>query len=283
MATYAQNLFGVRPDWIFTHVARPVLSKAIWRDLGILHEMEPLLAERDEHAVYFMLGSLGGQRRGQDIRQMERVYGWPVHHETGYPDLCGGEEILMGLFENFNRDHEYARVVLVNQFGWSQPLCGHRMPAEMSFADIRQGTDVEFGMSVYEPFGISQLEPLSFGAICVPTNICGCMGFVRNVSDGAPVPNVLEADYTKLGKEVSIEQAMSIGDRQRDPVETAEAKRLATELMKRLPRSDEQMERLMDTGASLAEHMSWANVVTRFVMPALKRTKELSDLDMCTT
>ena len=60
MTQYAQNLFGDRPDWILTHVARPVLSKAVWRDLGLLHSMEPLLKERNERAVYFMLGSLGG-------------------------------------------------------------------------------------------------------------------------------------------------------------------------------------------------------------------------------
>lgn len=283
MAQYGQNLFGDRPEWIFTHVARPVLSKAIWRDLRVLHEMEPLLRGRGERAVYFMLGSLGGQRRPQDIRQMERVYGWPVHHEPGYPDLCGGEEDLMDTFENFNRDHEHAHVVLVNQFGWSRELCGRRMPADMSFADIRQGTDVEFGMSVYEPFGISQLEPLSFGAICVPTNICGCMGFVRQVTGGRNVPNVLEADFTILPHEVDIRGAMAIGAAERDPVETLEARRVAGELMERLPRSDEQMQELIETGAELAEQMSWEKVVEQYLLPALERTQTLADLDASPT
>ncbi len=283
MATYAQNLHGHRPDWILTHVARPVLSKAIWRDLRVLHEMEPLLAARGERAAFFMLGSLGGQRRPRDIRQMERVYGWPVHHEVGYPDLCGGEEGLMGQFEAFNRDHEYARVVFVNQFGWDRELCGQRMPEDMSFADIRQGTDVEFGMSVYEPYGISQLEPLSFGAICVPTNICGCMGFVNAVSGGKPGPNVLEADFTRLPGEVTIGEALRIGDGFRDPVETIEAKRLAIALMERLPRNDEQMQALMDGGAALADKMAWENVVDDFLMPALKKTRDLTSLDLCAT
>jgi hypothetical protein len=80
MQQYAENLFGRRPAWIATHVARPVLSKAIWRDLRVLHEMEPMLGDRGESAAYFMLGTLAGQRRTQDIRHMERVYGWPVVH-----------------------------------------------------------------------------------------------------------------------------------------------------------------------------------------------------------
>lgn len=277
MVAYAQNLFGDKPDWICTHVARPVLSKAVWRDLRVLHHMDPLLKQRNERAVYFMLGSLGGQRRSQDIRQMERVYGWPVHHEWGYPDLCGGEEELMDLFENFNRDHEHARVVLVNQFGWSRELCGRRMPEDMTFADVRQGTDVEFGMSIYEPFGISQLEPLSFGAICVPTNVCGCMGFVRRVGGKMEIPNVLEANYISLAQDLSIDQAKGIHFRQRDEVETAEGRRIAAELIERLPRTDKQMEVLIRSGAKLAEQMSWERVVKNFFIPALESAKDLAE------
>jgi hypothetical protein len=275
MAQYAQNLFGDRPDWILAHVARPVLSKAVWRDLGLLHAMEPLLKERNERAVYFMLGSLGGQRRPQDVLQMERVYGWPVHHEEGYPDLSGGEEGQLDQFENFNRDHDFCRAVFVNQFGWGRALCGRRMPPDMSFPDIRQGTDVEFGMSIYEPFGISQLEPLSFGAICVPTNICGCMGFVRAVTGGAAVPNVLEADYTDMGQIVSLDYARSIGMAQRNEIEQRENARLAAELVTRLPRSDGEIRKLMESGWQLAHQMSWEQVVTRFIMPALRETESL--------
>jgi hypothetical protein len=256
-------------------VARPVLSKAVWRDLGLLHAMEPLLKERNERAVYFMLGSLGGQRRPQDVLQMERVYGWPVHHEEGYPDLSGGEEGQLDQFENFNRDHDFCRAVFVNQFGWGRALCGRRMPPDMSFPDIRQGTDVEFGMSIYEPFGISQLEPLSFGAICVPTNICGCMGFVRAVTGGAAVPNVLEADYTDMGQIVSLDYARSIGMAQRNEIEQRENARLAAELVTRLPRSDGEIRKLMESGWQLAHQMSWEQVVTRFIMPALRETESL--------
>ena len=39
------------------------------------------------------------------------------------------------------------------------------MPADMEFLDIRRGSDLEFGQSIYEPFGIAQVEPLTYGAI----------------------------------------------------------------------------------------------------------------------
>ena len=72
------------------------------------------------------------------------------------------------------------------------------MPADMEFMDIRKGSDAEFGQSIYEPFGIAQVEPISFGGICVFTNVCGCAGFVDKAAGGKPTPNVIVADYTDL-------------------------------------------------------------------------------------
>jgi hypothetical protein len=47
-------------------------------------------------------------------------------------------------------------------------------PGATKFKDLRSGTDVELGLSVYEPFGIAPLEPFSSGAVCVLSDACGC-------------------------------------------------------------------------------------------------------------
>jgi len=277
MQRYAENLFGRRPDWIFTHVARPVLSKGIWRDMRVLHELEPALGKRGERAVYFLLGTLAGQRRRRDICHMERVYGWPVTHEIGYPDLCGGEEVLGDMFDNFNRNHEAIRVVLVNQWNWSRLTCGERMPQDMTFMDIRCGTDVEFGLSAYEPFGISQLEPLCFGALCVISNVCGCMGFARRVADAAPLDeNIVEADFLRIPEPVSLESLVDLPAEMRGRIESAEARRLAGIIAERLPRDDAAMQRRIDSGWRLAQKMSWEHVVREYFLPSLDRTVEQS-------
>lgn len=276
MRQYAHNLFGKTPDWTFSHVCRPVLSKALWRDLRMLHEMEPLLAARDETAVYFLLGTLGGQRRPQDIRHMERVYGWPVAHEVGYPDLCGGEESLGEIVHYFNRDHTRARAVLVNQWDWNPRFCGERMPADMTFADIRRGTDLEFGLSIYEPFGISQFESLSFGAICLVSNVCGCMGYARKAMAGATkwYKNIVEANFLNLPEEWqgrSVEDLLTLSVEQRDRIETVEGRRLAPLLVDSLPRIDADLQELIDTGYELARKMSWEHVVQDYFLPSLGR------------
>jgi hypothetical protein len=207
---------------------------------------------------------------------MERVYGWPVAHEAGYPDLCGGEEVLGEMFDCFNRDHEAIRTVLVNQWDWNPAACGQRMPADMTFSDIRCGIDVEFGLSVYEPFGISQLEPLCYGALCVPSNVCGCMGYVNSATaEIGPCDNVIEGDYITpaAGRDVQALLNLSIGDR--DAIESQEGRRLAEIIMDRLPRDEATLAKRMDEGLALAKRMGWEYVVRERFLPSLGHAAEM--------
>ena len=275
MARYAENLFGWRPSWTFSHVARPVLSKAIWRDLATLDALEPLLKDRGESAVYFMLGTLAGQRRRSDVRHMEGVYGWPVNHENGYPDLACGEEVVGEMCRAFNERHESVKAVFVNQWGWGQAECGQRMPAEMTFADIRRGVDAEFGLSVYEPFGISQLEPLCFGALCVVSNVCGCMGFVKRAGrEEGFEDQVIEASYLNLPTERPVDRLKSLSMTERDEVERLEAQRVAGLLDQRLPRGEQALADAIQRGYALARKMSWERVVEDYFLSGLREVAE---------
>jgi glycogen synthase len=139
--------------------------------------------------------------------------------------------------------------------------------------DIRMGTDVEFGQSIYEPFGIAQLEPLTFGGICVVSNVCGCMGFLRDVTEGNPTKNVIVADYTSLGDYpcADIEDLLQIDRAVRDNIEIAEAARLATEILDRLPRTEAQVEEMIGEGYRLARNMSWDVVVRKYFLNGLAR------------
>ncbi|MGC9454423.1 MAG: hypothetical protein ACP5HU_06115 [Phycisphaerae bacterium] len=278
MARYAENLFGWRPSWTFTHVARPVLSKGLWRDLGVLDRLEAKLAGRGETAVYFMLGTLAGQRRGKDIRHMERMYGWPVNHEHGYPDLCGGEESLGDMVEAFNRGHEHVKAVFVNQWDWNREVCGTRMPEEMDFGDLRRGSDVEFGLSVYEPFGIAQLEPLCFGALCAVSNVCGCTGFARRAGQGESIDdNVIEGNFLEVSPSLDLAALLKLTIQQRNRVEQAEYERLAGLIFERLPRDESTLKRRVENGYKLSQRMSWQKVVEEYFLPSLDRVAAQTD------
>jgi glycogen synthase len=153
------------------------------------------------------------------------------------------------------------------------------MPANMEFMDIRKGSDAEFGQSIYEPFGIAQVEPISFGGICVFSNVCGCAGFVDAANEGQPTPNVIVADYTDLpNKGLRPEQLLSIGKSQRDEIEHMVAERVAAELLERLPRTPAEFEQFIDRGHALAQKMSWDAVAKNYVLPGIQRAGKANRL-----
>jgi hypothetical protein len=169
--------------------------------------------------------------------------------------------------------------VFVNQFGWDRRVCGDRMPADMEFMDIRKGSDVEFGQSIYEPFGIAQVEPISFGGICVFSECCGCAGFVAKANDGRPTPNVIVADYTELPEQgLRPEQLLSIGQPQRDAIEHRVAELVAVDLLERLPRTPAEFEPFIERGYELATHMSWDAVARDYVIPGIQRASRAQRL-----
>lgn len=279
LVQYARNLLGFQPDYIFTHVTRLVPSKGLWRDLRVLETLDERLRKAGLSAAMFILSTeIGPGRPGEEMRRLEKEYGWPVYHREGYPDLVGGEIQLSRSIDAFNERSSAAKVVFVNQFGWSQERCGDRMPAEMSFLDIRQGTDAEFGQSIYEPFGIAQIEPISFGAVCVVTNVCGCVGFVQKAAGETNPPNLIAVDYTQIeGGHMSPEAADQIGWAERDAIERRRAAAAAEELFERLPKNDAEAQALLDRGYEIARKMSWETVAEEYFLKALKSCRPFKE------
>lgn len=279
LRNYCKTLLKFDPSFVLTHVTRLVPSKGLWRDLRVLEHLEPMLRERDESAVLYVLSTEVPSRRPEDIRHMEQAYRWPVVHREGLPDLSHGEAAYYQGVQEFNAQSRAIKVVFINQFGWEQRLCGQRMPADMEFMDIRKGSDVEFGQSIYEPFGIAQVEPISFGGICVFSNVCGCAGFVDKANDGKPTPNVIVADYTDLPqKTLRAEQLLAIGNVQRDEIEHRVAEHVARELAERLPRTPAEFEPFIERGYELASRMSWDVVARDYVVPGIQRAVKASRL-----
>jgi len=272
---YCNNLLSYRPDFVFTHVTRLVRSKGLWRDLRVLYAIEKEFRNLGKTAVLFVLSTEVSQRRSQDIFNMESAYNWPIAHREGWPDLSGGEADFYTLVQQFNARSSNIKIIFINQFGFSQKKCGKKMPENMEFMDIRKGSDAEFGQSIYEPFGISQLEPLTFGGICVFSSVCGCSGFLRDITDGQNVKNVITADYTALNgfNYEDIEDFMQINQSVREQTEANVSGKIAKELIQRLPQSDAELESMIHTGYSLAKNMSWDMVVENYLLKSLQKAQ----------
>ncbi len=273
LRSYCQELLGYKPDYIFTHVTRLVRSKGLWRDLRVLEHMESQFRQQNRTAVLLVLSTEVSRRRGSDIRRMESSYNWPVAHREGLPDLSGGEAAFYARVQEFNAKNRNIKVVFINQFGFSRENCGYRMSNDMEFMDIRKGSDVEFGQSIYEPFGIAQLEPLSFGGICVVSSVCGCAGFVKAVTNGEDTKNVIIADYTNLNGHHydDIEDMLAINKGMRLETEARVSEIVARKICDGLANSEQEFEELICAGYELAKHMSWDVVVENYVLRGIQK------------
>jgi len=270
---YCENLLGYKPDFVFTHVTRLVQSKGMWRDLRVLEHVEKNFRAQDKTAVLLVLSTEVSRRRSSDIYIMESTYNWPVAHREGWPDMSGGEANYYTAVQEFNARSRNIKIVFINQFGFSPKRCGKRMPEDMEFMDIRKGSDVEFGQSIYEPFGIAQLEPLTFGGICVFSSVCGCWGFLRDVTGTGNVKNVIVADYTNLEihNHADIEDLLQIDRSVRDRIEVTQSEKVAMQICSRLPQNEAEVESMTQTGYELARNMSWDVVVKNYLLSSLQK------------
>jgi glycosyltransferase involved in cell wall biosynthesis len=271
---YCENLLNFKPDFVFTHVTRLIRSKGLWRDLLVLRNIEDQFRAHGKTAIFFLLSTEVSQRPNHDIYNMEAAYNWPVAHREGWPDLSGGEANFYTKIQEFNAQSRNIKVIFINQFGFNRKYCGNRMPEDMEFMDIRKGTDVELGQSVYEPFGISQLEPLTFGGICVFSNVCGCAGLVRDVTGTTEdVKNIILADYTNLDdfNYTDIEDLLQINRSTREHIEANISEKVSRQIIQCLPKNESEIESMIQTGYELAKNMTWDVVMRKYLLNNLQK------------
>jgi len=271
---YCENLLGYKPDFVFTHVTRMIQSKGLWRDLRVLSKIEKEFRTQGKTGVLFLLSTEVSQRRSRDIYNMESEYNWPVAHREGLHDLSGGEASFYAKVQEFNAQSRNIKIIFINQFGFNRKNCGKRMPEDMEFMDIRKGSDVEFGLSIYEPFGIAHLEPLTFGSICVISSICGCAGFVQDVIGTESVKNVIIADYINLRnrKLADIEELLQIDQSVHNQIEASQSEKVAKKIVSLLPKSESEIESMIQTGHHIAKNMSWDVVVKNYLLSSFQKT-----------
>jgi hypothetical protein len=269
------NLLGWQPDWVFTHVTRLVRSKGLWRDLLVLEHLDAMLAERGQRAVLIALTSELGRRSPEDVRRMSAEYAWPLVHREGWPDLGPAELEFDLLVRAFNARSQAVRVLFVNQFGWDRASCGDWVPEDVGFADLRRGCDVEFGQSIYEPFGIAQVEPIGFGAISVVSDVCGCVDFVeRSQPEKGDFDGLLVGRYTQLPAGQEGIEPWLIDDGFSAWTEREQGRIVAATLAARLQVGTQKKWARLRAGYQTAAAMSWERVAADWLSPVLRRLQQ---------
>ena len=138
---YAENLYGFRPDYIFTHVTRMVPSKALWRDVRVLEHLEWTLAAQGKRAVTFIVSHRLAHRpprRGRlPLGGRVRLAARPPRGQRR-PGTRKKTTSTTACWSRFTGDRSAAKICLVNQFGWERSRCGWRMPEAMRFSRSAQ-------------------------------------------------------------------------------------------------------------------------------------------------
>ena len=265
------ELLGWTPDLVFTHVTRLVKSKGLWRDLLVLDHLDQQLYKRGLSVVFIALATETGRRNVDEVRRMA-AYGWPSVHREGGADLSRGELEFDLQVRAFNGRSRAIKALFVNQFGWDRESCGDFLSEDAQFADLRRGSDVEFGQSIYEPFGIAQIEPMSFGTISVVSDICGCVGFVDQVADKKGLAGFVEGAYTHL--ESVSKDSNAIGAPEGRRAEALQSEVVAAELALKLPDKVAERRQLLAQGYEVAREMSWERVAEDMLIPILRRLEK---------
>jgi hypothetical protein len=272
LKAYCATLLNYLPDYLLTHVTRLVESKGLWRDIQVVEQLEPHLAQENKSAILFVVATETTARTPHEILAMEKSYHWPAAHREGHPDLTAGEATYYAAVQEWNAKSRFCKILFINQFVVDAASLGTRAPAALDFLDFRKGSDAEFGQSIYEPFGIAQVEPLPFGGICVFTTLCGCAGFVHNAAGQHPIPNALPVDYTKLPDAMrgsSLDQLLAIDQPTRHAIERSTAITVAEQLFQRLPRTPHDFENLLAAGEKLGAAMNWNTVAQHYILPGM--------------
>ncbi|MCD6121302.1 MAG: hypothetical protein J7K04_05665 [Spirochaetales bacterium] len=271
LQNYIENLFNFTPDIVFTHVTRLVISKGIWRDITFLYILDEVFHSYGIKGAFILLTSLIGTGRDPAaVSSMEKEYGWPVIHREGWPDLVGSEKDIYDFLSLFNARSKNIKAVFLNQFGFNRRRCGERVPEEAGFKDLRIGSDAEFGFSIYEPFGIAQLEVIPFGGIAVLSSSCGSAFLLKEAFNGKKSGNYSIVDFIgNSAKYLGSAEINTLTADRRFEIEKAILKDISDKIFKSLPKSDSDRKSLLHSAQENVDKLGWEAIVERMSLSTL--------------
>jgi hypothetical protein len=261
-----KNFNNFEADWIFTSVNRCEISKSPWRNVEFFRRFAE--ANPDRRALFIWLSRPKPIPDPEDVEKWKKDFLWPKDHRPRRlkGDLRSEEEALWTAILDLNRQYTGRFLILyINQFGWSEDCLGDLDLAGTSFLDLRLGTDVELGLSVYEPFGIAPLEPFSAGAVCVLSDACGCAAHLERLWKDGKISDhgFVVGKFTQHPlppADVSLEDL-------RNTIEPAVYDKIIRALRNKLDAHHRSV--LLREAQAAMPHLSWKAAVSDHLLPAI--------------
>jgi hypothetical protein len=269
LAAVVERHCGFAPDLIVTAVMRAEMSKAPWRNVGLVRRLAERLAARGSTLACLWLSAPKPRPTRGQVERWRRLYRWPLDHRPAPDgDLRPDETALWREIAALNDAYAgRAALLYINQFGWSSQDLGALDPGDSTFDDLRTGTDLELGLSIYEPFGISPLEPFAAGAVCVLSDACGCARHLESLG---------LADSVVIGRFTAHEHApRDVDDTVRRRIEARVYDEIIDEVLPRVGLGNGhdplslRAERLA-RAPEVLRRLSWDVAASDYLLPALK-------------
>jgi len=200
---------------------------------------------------------------------MEKEYGWPVMHKKGWPDCIGYEEDIYDYFQLFNAKSKAIKALFINQFGFDTRTCGDRVPVGTTLFDLRVASDVEFGYSIYEPFGISQIETIPYGGVSLLSRACGASFLFENIwekngkapfhiIDFSNIEKINLADINEIFQSSDkITSFKNLNEEIRKNIENEIFKLKVDEIYSKIPKTDKERQVLLENKDEKVMYFSW--------------------------
>ncbi len=257
-------------DVIFTHICRLVKSKGIWRDFILLSYLDKFFQENGLFGVYILLSSIiPTGRPSNEVEKMIKEYNWPFEHKKGWPDLIGYEIEIYNLIKSFNERSKNIKALFVNQFGFSKTKCPTLLAEEVDTIDLKIASDVELGMSIYEPFGISHIEVLPFGGISIHSTSCGVYFFLEKIFQNTFKP-YYALDFISIGKNFDLETLKILTSEQRIALEELCIANNISKIFEKIPKNLKEKELIFNQITELAKKLSWDEIIKNNFIPKIK-------------
>lgn len=281
---------------IATHIARAVGTKALNRDLNLMHHLATLVALQNRHILFIVITS------------------WSPNASTS---STFDVDYLLKRACKLNDEHANLHIRIINHFSWPEVAERGFRPTSMSRADLHRATDLSIALSTYDSFNIASLEPLSCGAVCAISTGCGVARRVMELENWGN--NIVIADFTAelvadrrqllsfpsstkrctpdLPRGVHdtdiaedpdpiinptadlIDNIFRITYDEKQAIENRVMKKLARELLLKIARTKLERAVSIEQGIKLAAQMTWKQEIEKSLIPVLKRMFEDKEKD----
>ncbi|MGC8871486.1 MAG: hypothetical protein ACP5QC_01210 [Caldimicrobium sp.] len=258
-----------RVDVLLSHTCRLVKSKGIWRDIKILWLLDKYFEKENLKGIYILLATQIPQGRPAELIDiMVKEYGWPFNHRIGWPDLVGYEIEIYQYIEKFNQKAKNVKAIFINQYGLSKRKCGIDFSEDISTKDLKLASDAEFGLSIYEPFGISHIEALPSGGLSLLSTSCGVFYLLEKVFKEDFKPYVA-IDFIDIGKDLPEHALLELTHEKREILEELTIAKCAENLFKKIPKNQKERVEIFEKIQPYLKELDWETIVKKYFLPGL--------------